>query len=87
MAKGDRLARLLRMVMMIQGRPGLSAEELARRCSIGERQIFRDLQLLEVSGIPIYNDQGYRLVEKFTLKDISLTLEEALSLIYGVKHA
>ena len=74
MAKGDRLARLLKMILLIQAQPGLSAEELARRCSIGERQIFRDLQLLEVSGVPIYHDQGYRLVEEVYVKGYFLDI-------------
>ena len=74
------------MILVIQSHPGLSGEELADRCGVGERQFFRDLQVLSEAGVPIYSDRGYRIVEKFMLKNVSLSLEEALSLmIYGIK--
>lgn len=85
MAKGDRVIRLVRMILLIESRPGLSAEELAKICGISVRNCYRDLQVLCCAGVPIYNDNGYRLLEKSRLKTISLTLEEALALIYGVK--
>lgn len=85
MPKSDRLARLLRMILTIQNRPGLTAEELARDCGVGERQCFRDLQVLNNAGVPIYNDNGYRFMQHFSLQNISLALDEALSLLYGLK--
>lgn len=87
MAKNDRLVRLLNMMLVIQAYPGKSTKELSRICGISERQCFRDLRVLQDSGIPIYHDQGYRVMERFRLKDISFTLDEALALLYGVKLA
>ncbi|NLY75056.1 MAG: WYL domain-containing protein [Firmicutes bacterium] len=87
MAKNDRLVRLLNMILVIQTYPGKSTKELSRICGVSERQCFRDLRVLQDSGIPIYHDQGYRVMERFRLKDISFTLDEALALLYGVKLA
>lgn len=87
MAKNDRLVRLLNMVLVIQAYPGKSIRELAGICGVGERQCFRDLRDLQAAGVPIYNDQGYRIVDRFKLKDISFTLDEAMALLYGIKLA
>ena len=85
MPKTDRLTRLLRMILTIQSRPGLTAEELARECGVGLRQCFRDLQVLSYAGIPLYNDGGYRFMDHFSLQNIAFSLDEALSLLYGLK--
>lgn len=85
MAGNNRLIRLLNMVLIIQTHPGLSAQELARQCGVSQRHLYRDLQVLGEAGVPVYNDQGYKIVERFKLQNISLSLEEALALLYGVK--
>jgi predicted DNA-binding transcriptional regulator YafY len=87
MAKKDRLIRLLNMVLVIQAYPGKSTKELSRICGVSERQCFRDLRVLQDSGVPIYHDRGYRVMGRFRLKDVSFTLDEALALLYGVKLA
>jgi predicted DNA-binding transcriptional regulator YafY len=86
MAKGDRLPRLLKLINTIQNHPGLTAVELARECEIGPRQIFRDLLTLQYGGVTISNEgEGYRLTGKFLLDQISFSLDEALTLLYGLK--
>ena len=85
MAKGDRLPRLLKLVSLIQHHPGLSADELARVCNVVPRQIYKDLRILDYAGVPIYNDNGYRMTQNYLLQDISFSLDEALSLLYGLK--
>jgi predicted DNA-binding transcriptional regulator YafY len=76
LAKVDRLKRLLNRMLVIQNHPDLSGEKLANRCGVGERQFFRDLQVLSVAGVSIYSDQGYRMVEKFMIKNVSLSLKK-----------
>lgn len=85
MLKGDRLPRLLKLIHTLQQKPGLTAEALARECGVGVRQIYRDLRELDYAGVPVYNDNGYRLVGKFLLQEVSFSLDEALSLLYGLK--
>jgi predicted DNA-binding transcriptional regulator YafY len=83
--KGDRLPRLLKLIHTIQAQPGLTAEELARECGVVSRQIYRDLRELDYAGVPLYNDNGYRLAENSWLQEVSFSLDEALSLLYGLK--
>lgn len=85
MAQNDRVIRLIRMVLLIEAHPGLPVEELAKQNGISVRHCYRDLQALCYAGVPLYCDGGYRLIEKSGLKKLSLTLEEALALIYGMK--
>jgi predicted DNA-binding transcriptional regulator YafY len=85
MLKGDRLPRLLKLIHTIQAHPGLTAEELARECGVVSRQIYRDLKELDYAGVPLYNENGYRLAGKYLLQEVSFSLDEALSLLYGLK--
>jgi predicted DNA-binding transcriptional regulator YafY len=85
MAQNDRVIRLIRMVLLIEAHPGLTVEELAKQNGISIRHCYRDIQALCYAGVPLYCDDGYRLIEKSGLKKLSLTLEEALALIYGIK--
>jgi predicted DNA-binding transcriptional regulator YafY len=85
MARGDQLTRILNVYFSVQTQPGLTAPELAKRCKVSERQCYRDLRVLQDAGIPIYNDRGYRVIDGFKLKNISLSLDEALTLLYGLK--
>jgi predicted DNA-binding transcriptional regulator YafY len=85
MAKGDRLPRLLKLIHTIQSSPGLTAEELARECGVVCRQIYRDLRELDYAGVPLYHENGYRLAGRFLLQEVSFSLDEALSLLYGLK--
>jgi predicted DNA-binding transcriptional regulator YafY len=85
MLKGDRLPRLLKLIHTIQAQPGLTAEKLAWECGVGSRQIYRDLRELDYAGVPLYNDNGYRLARDSWLQEVSFSLDEALSLLYGLK--
>ena len=57
-------------------RPG----DLATRCRVSERSIFRDLQMLQAMGLPVYFDRGYQLSSPAFLPALYLTGEEALAL-------
>jgi predicted DNA-binding transcriptional regulator YafY len=70
-AKGDNLIRLVKMVLLIDAHPGLSAKELADKCGVSERQIFRDIKALCYGGVPLYSDNGYRLLSKSGLEKVS----------------
>lgn len=55
-------------------------DELAARCRVSERSIFRDLQVLQTMGLPVYFDRGYQLPSPAILPALYLTGEEALAL-------
>ncbi|CAM5565284.1 helix-turn-helix transcriptional regulator [Streptomyces avidinii] len=53
-----RAARLIRMALLIQSRPGLTAAVLARELEISERTVIRDAQALQEAGIPVRSERG-----------------------------
>lgn len=84
-----RVHRLLRIMTLIQNQDGWDAKALARECKVGERTIFRDMEMLEGAGIPYYFDQdrrGFRIRRDFFMQPIQLTLEEALAIVALGEH-
>ncbi|MGW4804992.1 helix-turn-helix transcriptional regulator [Kitasatospora sp. NPDC004272] len=60
-----RAARLIRMALLLQSTPGLTAAELARELEVSERTVIRDVQALQDAGVPVRSERGrtggYRL--------------------------
>jgi predicted DNA-binding transcriptional regulator YafY len=78
-----RLHRLLAIVTLVQARSTWTAKSLATECGVDERTIYRDLNDLAESGIPITFDEaagGYRINADFFLPAIHLSVEETLAL-------
>ncbi|WP_337175423.1 helix-turn-helix domain-containing protein [Paludisphaera sp.] len=66
--QSDRLARVLRLLQLIQGPGNWNASTIARKLDCSERTVYRDLQTLSAAGIPLYFDdfsQSYRLREGY----------------------
>lgn len=91
----DRLIRLMRLITLIQGKPGILARELADRCEAVERTIYRDLEALSAMQIPITNmgyGKGYMFAGNFSIYPLNWTEEETLafsmlpSVIDQMKH-
>ncbi|RKO62438.1 putative transcriptional regulator [Caldibacillus debilis GB1] len=77
----ERLIRLLRILILIQSKPGILARELAERCETTERTIYRDLELLSLIA-PITHlghGKGYRFIGNFSLYPLNWTEQEALA--------
>jgi predicted DNA-binding transcriptional regulator YafY len=75
----DKLVRLLKVVQAVQAQPGITASELAQKCEVNVRTIFRDLDVLSLVT-PITNEgkgTGYRFLGKFFLYPLDFTPEEA----------
>lgn len=85
MERASRLWRTLKVLTLIEGRPGISAPELAERCEVSLRTIYRDINLLKLAGVPVYHDRGYRVSEGFFLPPVRFDLNEALSLAMGAE--
>jgi predicted DNA-binding transcriptional regulator YafY len=80
----SRIRRLLKLIGMLQAGRGYNAEALAQACEVCRRTIFRDLDVLRQSGVPLVYDerlQGYRISETYFLPSTNFTPEEALALI------
>ena len=82
--KYGRIHRLLKILTLIQAESGWNAKRLADECGTSERNVYRDMEMLEGAGIPYYYDeqtQGYRVRRDFFMPPVELTFEESLALI------
>ncbi|MDD5702386.1 MAG: WYL domain-containing transcriptional regulator, partial [Dehalococcoidales bacterium] len=87
-SKRDRTARLLKIQMLLCQNPqGLGIKEIADRCFISNRTIYRDLRALEFEmNIPIWQNGNKRgIVEGYFLPPINITLAEATTLFLAVR--
>ena len=79
----DRLIRLMRIITLVQARPGILARELAERCGTSERTIYRDMDALSAMHIPITHQgrgKGYTFIGHFAMYPLGLTDEETQAL-------
>lgn len=83
MRKSDRLFQLTNILRRHQP---ITAKQLAEKLMVSERTIYRYVDDLSLSGIPIYGEPGvgYRLSEGFELPPLQLSPGELEALIAGV---
>lgn len=53
-----RADRLLSLLLLLQSRGRITAQELAQRLDVSERTIYRDLTALSAAGVPVYAERG-----------------------------
>ncbi|OPA75222.1 transcriptional regulator [Paenibacillus selenitireducens] len=77
--------RLLAIVLELQRKGNLRAEDLAAKFETSVRTIYRDIQALSEAGVPIVGAPGvgYCLMEGYFLPPVSFTVEEAVTLLIG----
>ncbi|USB33049.1 YafY family protein [Paenibacillus sp. YPG26] len=81
----NRTDRLLAIVLTLQSRKSLRAEDLAAEFETSVRTIYRDMQALSEAGVPVVGapGTGYSLMEGYFLPPVSFTSEEAVALLIG----
>jgi len=53
-----RIARLINLIMLLLRTEQVSATDLAQRFEVSVRTIYRDVEALNLAGIPIYTTRG-----------------------------
>src|SRR3974390_3241091 len=78
----NRVDRLMAIVVRLQSRRVVRAEDIAGQFEISLRTVYRDLAALGEAGIPIVAEAGvgYSLVKGYHLPPVMLTAEEASAL-------
>lgn len=85
----SRIHRLLRIIMTVQSERGWTASRMALEMGVTERTIYRDLEVLRDTGVPIDFDtrsSGYAIRGDFFLPPVALSTEEALAMIVLCRH-
>lgn len=76
-----RASRLLSILILLQLRVRLTAEQLAEEFEVSVRTIYRDIDSLSAAGIPVYGDRGpgggFSLLDGYRTKLTGLATEEA----------
>ncbi len=85
-----RASRLVSILMLLQGRGKLTAQQLADELEVSIRTIYRDLDALAASGVPLYGDRGpaggYNLVDGYRTRLTGLTPAEAEAVFLAGLH-
>ena len=82
-----RADRLFELVLLLRRGLVITALDLSRALEVSERTIYRDIQALILSGVPVEGEVGvgYVLRRGFELPPLMFTLEEAKALALGVR--
>jgi predicted DNA-binding transcriptional regulator YafY len=83
----NRIERLQSILIQLQSKQVVKAQEIADRFQISLRTVYRDMRALEESGVPIGAEAGigYFLSDGFVLPPILFDSKEALSLLLAGK--
>ena len=83
----NRIDRLTAIIIQLQSKQFIRAEDIAERFNISLRTVYRDLKALEEAGVPIgiETGKGYFLVEGYHLPPVMFTRDEASAFIVAEK--
>jgi len=81
----NRTDRLVAILLELQARGELRAEDLASHFEVSVRTIYRDLDALAEGGVPLVATpgKGYRLLDGYFLPPLAFTATEAALLVLG----
>jgi len=82
-----RADRLFQIIQHLHHQRIITAQALAEALEVSTRTIYRDIQDLSLSGVPITSEtgQGYRLMRGFQLPPLMFTAEELEALLLGAR--
>ncbi|MBE6057361.1 YafY family protein [Clostridium sp.] len=85
-----KINRLLAIVVILLNREKISASELAEKFEVSVRTIYRDIEAINLAGIPIVsqigNNGGFYIIDNYKINHQLLTLEDMISIIEALKN-
>ena len=86
-----RIERAFAILLLLSGGGTVTAPALARRFEVSVRTIYRDVDMLAATGVPLYAERGaaggYRLLEGYFLPPVAFTREEAVASLLALALA
>ena len=78
---------MFQIVQLLRGRRVTTAAQLAEKLGISQRTLYRDIQDLSLSGVPILGEAGvgYRMGSGFEMPPIMFTFDEVEALVAGIR--
>jgi hypothetical protein len=77
--------RLIYLVNMIKNRGSVFVRDMAMECGVSDRTIYRDLNSLSRMNIPIYYQNGYRLVRDTSVPFMDLSHDDMELIRYSLR--
>lgn len=83
----NRFDRIVAILIQLQSKKTVKAQELADRFQVSLRTIYRDIRSLIVAGVPIYGEAGtgYSMMDGYRLPPVMFSKEEAGSFVAAEK--
>lgn len=83
----NRIDRIAAILIQLQSKKIVKAQEIADRFSISLRTVYRDIRTLEEAGIPLAGEAGvgYSIMEGYRLPPVMFTREEAIAFLTAEK--
>ena len=83
----NRIDRVTAILIQLQSKRVVKAQEIADRFTISLRTVYRDMKTLEEAGIPIIGEAGigYSIMEGYRLPPVMFTKEEATAFLTAEK--
>lgn len=83
----NRIDRLAAILIQLQSRRLVKAQDIADKFSISLRTVYRDIHALEEAGVPVIGEAGtgYRLMEGYKLPPVMFNQDEASALLTAAK--
>src|SRR4029450_13796119 len=83
----NRIDRLAAILIQLQSRPLVKAQDIAEKFSISLRTVYRDVKALEEAGVPVIGESGagYRLLDGYKLPPVMFNMDAATALLTASK--